>query len=261
MDSSNNSVMCLIKRAESLSGVFGELLKQTNDLLAESHHVDQVMINCCKFRDDQLLKHLVEHITDQDQLQLLRENAELKSTVDEYQAGIEKIMSKYKEHCNSDVLNETYSLREKYINQLESIVRCQDERIEHMAKVMKMSADLDERESTDIQRTIRQLASENEEMRRKLQISCNGDEDAFKQNAPHRSECSTQMDLMDLSDFSDAASQCSFDSFMTCLSFAGIDTSSSSCSSIVNEIDVNRFIDEALQLGEQGEKVPQPKQT
>lgn len=249
----------LIQRAQNLAGSLEDLIAKADVLLLEAKEADDQLSNCANFRDENLLKHLAVKNTDEAQMQILRDNAELKATADEFRGGIEQIMTKYREHCDGDMFSESYQLRERYMTGLAAIVQHQNERIEQMAEVMQLTVELEDRASDSNQKIIRQLYGENEKMRRQLQISC-GDQ-LFPQGALGSSESSTQFDLSQSTD-PDASGETSLDSlesFLSCLSTKGFDdddSDNSSAKSGVSQLEVNRLIDEALAEGI--EELPSP---
>ncbi|XP_017031632.1 FGFR1 oncogene partner 2 homolog [Drosophila kikkawai] len=239
----------LIRKARGLACSLDDLIDKADALLLEAKNADEDMMNCYNFRDENLMKHLSEHNTDEVQMQLLRDNAELKATAEEFRSGTEHIMAKYREHCDGDMFIDTYHLREQYMAGLAGIVQHQNERIEQMAEVMKMIVDLEDRASDGNQQVIRQLSVENEQMRRQLQINC-GDP-LFRQGSLGSSESSTQFELSLSSDpdASGASSLDSLESFISCLSTTAngeLDSDNSSGRSEVSQLEVSRLIDEAL---------------
>ncbi|XP_020818537.1 uncharacterized protein LOC110191893 [Drosophila serrata] len=239
----------LIRKAKGLACSLEDLMDKADALLEEAKSANEDMMSCCDFRDDNLMKHLSEHNTDEVQMHLLRDNAELKATAEEFRNGIEHIMAKYREHCEGDMFTDSYQLRERYMAGLADIVQNQNERIEQMADVMKLMVDMEDRASDDNQQLIRQLSEENDQMRRQLQINC-GDP-LFRQGSLGSSESSTQfeMSMSTDPDASGASSLDSLESFISCLStIANDEGDSDNCSrsSEVSQLEVNRLIDEAL---------------
>lgn len=243
-----------MKKTHELVSGLDEMQVTTDSLISLGESVNQDLVNCSKYRDELVLKHLTEHSKDDQQVMLLRENAELRNTVDEYQKGIELIMSKYREHSDGNIFDDTYAVRERYVSGMSKIVDDQDARIEHMLQMMKLTADLEEIDSEGNQRIIRQLTGENEEMRRQLQIS-NADP-MLQQGSLNSSESSTQFEMTDTPDpepdqdpdtSGGASSLSSLESFISCLS-RGIDDgeASSSSHSVISQLEISRFIYEAL---------------
>ncbi|KAM8707416.1 hypothetical protein ACLKA7_011492 [Drosophila subpalustris] len=226
----------LTGKAQKLSKELHQLLKKSTVLLADSQNVDQRIIESCGVQDDQLLKNLVKYCNDDERIHELLENAELKQTLEEYKAGIEHIMEKYKHHCNGNILNERYNLRAKYVAGLQAIANNLDRRIEEMTLIMMFTVGLEEHSSIENQRIITKLQRENETMRRQLQIG----KDCFQQHKPVQIDASTQLDIgndlpkesanatitnsvCNFDSDSDSDSDCaeSFHSFVTCFSFSG----------------------------------------
>ncbi|XP_017118885.1 FGFR1 oncogene partner 2 homolog [Drosophila elegans] len=237
----------LINGAKHMTENLGELEIRTDELLNEAEHVNQDLANCRMFREEQLLKHLATNNSDEEQMEMLRDNMELKVTAEEFHQGIELIMDKYRQHCEGDMFVDSYQLRERYMARLEQVVKEQDARIEHMVEVIKLTAELEDRSSDENQGIIRQLIGENEQMRRQLQIS--SADQIFHQGSLGSSESSTQIELSASTDpdASGTNSISSLESFLSCLSPVNMDDDDcSSSSSLVSQLEVNRFIEEAL---------------
>ncbi|XP_017009107.2 FGFR1 oncogene partner 2 homolog [Drosophila takahashii] len=236
----------LIQRTMDIAVSLAELEARTDELLIDAEKVDQDLANCRKFREEQLLKYLAETNSDEEQMQMLRENMELKETADEFYTGMALIMEKYREHSEGDMFIDSYQLKERYLAGLAEVVRAQDARIENMLELMKITADLEDRSSDENQEIIRKLSGENEQMRRQLQISST--DEVFRQGNLASSESSTQFEP---SDSMEANSICSLESFLSCLSPSYMDDGNedddgSSSSSLVSQLEVIRFIEEAL---------------
>ncbi|BFF92184.1 FGFR1 oncogene partner 2 homolog [Drosophila madeirensis] len=230
----------LIQEASNLTDGFGELIVQIDGLLHEALIVDSKIVDSCKYRDEQLIKHLAEHSKDETQALALRENMELKATVEEYHNSIQTIVAKYKEHCQGDMLLESYNIREKYMAGLEQIVNGQGSRIDLMSDMMKALAHMSDLEGEENQELIRRLCGENEMMRRQLQISHAGS--VFSRGPNATNESATQFDRNDWN-----PDDSSMDSFLSCLSHGGEESdSSSSSSSVISQAEVNRFIQQVL---------------
>ncbi|XP_034488651.1 FGFR1 oncogene partner 2 homolog [Drosophila innubila] len=252
MSNISKAVNSLTNKAHKLSKNFHELLNKSTVLLADSQNVDQMIIDSCGVQDDQLLKNLVKYCNDDERIHQLLENAELKQTLEEYKAGIEHIMQKYKYHCQGNILNERYNLRAKYVAGLQAIANSLDRRIEEMTLIMMFTVGLEEHSSSENQRIIQQLKKENEMMRRQLQISNNfTGKNSFQQNQPIQIDASTQLDqdneltkdsgsasasasIFKSDSDSDSGSE-SFHSFVTCFSY------SCESQSNVSEIEQSKF--------------------
>ncbi|EDV49017.1 FGFR1 oncogene partner 2 homolog [Drosophila erecta] len=238
----------LIKKAEDLVKCLAELEMKTDELLIDAEEVDKKLADCRSFREEQLLKYLTERNNDEEQMQLLRENIELKETRAEFQRGIALVMEKYREHGEGDMFIDSYQLKENYLAGLEKVVQEQDARIERMVEMIKLTADFDDRSSEKNQQIICQLAGENEQMRRQLQISST--DELFSQGNLGSSESSTQIGLNDslYPDSTRANSICSIESFLSCLSPSHMEDDSeySSNESLLSELEVTCFIQEAL---------------
>ncbi|XP_017067758.2 FGFR1 oncogene partner 2 homolog [Drosophila eugracilis] len=250
-------IEALINKAKDISDSMAELEIRADELLKEAEKVNQDLANCRQFREEQVLKYLSEN-SDKDQMEMLRENIELKETAEEFHQGIKKIMEKFREHKEDDMFIDSYQLKERYLAGLTEVVLEQDARIEKMVEVMKLIAEVEDRSSEENQEVIRYLSRENEEMRRKLQIS-NKDE-PFRQGTLGSSENSTQIELTDSLDPNafGANSISSLDSFLSCLSPSYMENGSpddgSPTSSLVSELEINCFIEEAL--SEKTEELP-----
>ncbi|XP_017101958.2 FGFR1 oncogene partner 2 homolog [Drosophila bipectinata] len=237
----------LLKNSQEIASGLANMEATTDSLIALGESVNQDLMNCCKYREELVLKHLAENNKEDEQMMMLRENSELKATVDEYQQGINIIMSKHRE--NSDgIFDESFAVKERYMNGMRKIVDDQNARIEHMLEVMKLTADLEDLDSDGNQRIIRQLADENEEMRRQLQISTA--DPMLKQRYPKSTESSTQFEASDAADpatLRRASSLSSLESFISCLSKGITDGDASPTgNSLVSQLDIRQFIDEAL---------------
>ncbi|TDG47439.1 hypothetical protein AWZ03_006167 [Drosophila navojoa] len=217
-----DAVTGLIIKAQKVSSNFNDLIQKTTCLLADCESVNKKFFDSCGVQDDQLLKNLVKYCNDDERIQQLLENAELKQTVEDYKEGVKIIMEKFRKHCQQNALGERFNLRRRYVGQLQEMVNNLEKRIEEMTLIMLCSISVDEHNSNENQRIIRQLAKDNEEMRRKLQIytSTNAEsEDYFKQGLPAQADCGTQIELGDMVE-SDSSSNESFGSFVTCYSSA-----------------------------------------
>lgn len=215
-----DAVTGLIIKAQKVSSDFNDLIQKTTCLLADCESVDRKFLDSCDVQDDQLLKNLVKYCNDDERIQLLLENVELKQTVEDHKEGVKIIMEKFTQHCKQNALGETFNLRRRYVGQLQEMVDNLEKRIEEMTLIMLCSIDVDEHNSNENQRIIRQLTKDNEEMRRKLQIytSSKGEsEDYFKQGLPRQADSGTQTELGDIVE-SDSCSIESFASFVTCFS-------------------------------------------
>ncbi|XP_022212599.1 uncharacterized protein LOC111067664 [Drosophila obscura] len=231
----------LIEDASDLVDSFGELIVQIDALLQDAHILDSEIVHSFKYRNEQLIKHLAEHSKDETTALVLRENLDLKATVEEYHDSIQMIVDKYKEHCQGDMLLESYNIREKYMAGLKLIVNGQGERIESMFDVIKALAHMRDLEGEENQELIRRLCGENEMMRRQLQVSQSGS--VFSQGPNETNESATQFDQTDRT-----PDDTSIDSFLSCLSNGSDESnsSSSSSSSVISQVEVNRFISQAL---------------
>ncbi|XP_043657218.1 FGFR1 oncogene partner 2 homolog [Drosophila teissieri] len=238
----------LIKKAKDFAECLAELEVKADELLIDAIKVDQELANCRKFREEQLLKYLTEKNDDEEQMQLLRENIELKETAAEFHRGIALVMEKYREQSEGDMFIDSYQLKEKYLAGLAKVVQEQDARIERMLEMMKLTADFEDRSSDENQQIICQLTGENEQMRRQLQISSS--DELFSQGTLGSSESGTQIgpdDSLD-PDGTRANSICSVESFLSCLSpsHMGDYSECSSNESLLSELEVTCFIEEAL---------------
>ncbi|EDW42049.1 uncharacterized protein LOC6606258 [Drosophila sechellia] len=238
----------LINEYKEFAECLAQLELKTDELLIDAKMVDQELGNCLKFREEQLLKYLTEKNDDDEQMQMLRENIELKATGVEFQHGIELIMEKYREHSEGDMFIDTYQLKEHYLAGLSKVVEEQDARIERMVDMMKLTVDFEDRSSAENQQIICQLAGENEQLRRQLQISTT--DELFRQGALGSSESSTQIGPNDSLDPSASRENSiySINSFLSCLSPSNVedDSECSSNESLLSELEVTCFIEEAL---------------
>ncbi|XP_051862421.1 FGFR1 oncogene partner 2 homolog [Drosophila albomicans] len=225
--SATTTVNGLIGKAQKLSKDLNGLINKSAVLLADSQHVKQRIIDSCGVQDNQLLKNLVKYCNDDERIHQLLENAELKQTLEEYKAGVDHIMGKYRQHCQENSqLEEHYQLRARYVAGLQEIVNNLEKRIEEMALLMMFTVTLEEHSSSENQRIIRQLSEENELLRRQLQISCHPvAKDVLQQAQPAQTECGTQVDaeqdfVSDSESDSDSSSSDSCHSFVTCFSYS-----------------------------------------
>lgn len=216
----SDAMTTLIIKAQKVSCDFNDLLQKTSCLIADCQSVEKKFVECCGVQDDQLLKNLVKYCNDEERIQQLLENAELKQTVEDYKEGVKQIMQKFRDHCQQSALNERFNLRRRYVSQLQKVVDNLENRIEEMTLIMMCSISMEENHSTENQRIIQQLAKDNDELRRKLQIhtSSNGENvDYFRQALPPQTDSGTQIEVGDTQD-SDTCSIGSFGSFETCFS-------------------------------------------
>lgn len=100
--------------------------------------------------------------------EILKENRELKVSLEDYERAMDLIMQKYREHTNSKVLESKLNFKEVYNEKLWKIIREQREKINEMAAVMQRAASIDD--DCDLE-LITRLRLENKTLRELLQIS------------------------------------------------------------------------------------------
>ncbi|XP_075235015.1 FGFR1 oncogene partner 2 homolog [Lycorma delicatula] len=103
--------------------------------------------------------------------ELRQENRELRAALEEHQNALEVIMSKYRQQITHLVQVSKLNLTNMYNSQYTQVIRRQAEKMNEMAAVMKMAAEIDEKNATQGKEVLSRLTTENQGLRELLGIS------------------------------------------------------------------------------------------
>ncbi|KAH0554720.1 FGFR1 oncogene partner 2 homolog [Cotesia glomerata] len=103
--------------------------------------------------------------------ELQAENRELRNALEEHQNTIELIMSKYREHTASLIKSNKINLSSIYNARYANIITNQAEKINEMAAVMRVAANLDEECELKYKENLSKLKAENNVLRELVNIA------------------------------------------------------------------------------------------
>ncbi|KXJ82565.1 hypothetical protein RP20_CCG012827 [Aedes albopictus] len=109
--------------------------------------------------------------------EIQQENRLLKAALEDHQHALEHIMTKYREHTQSKILNtkvnfvEAFSKHQQFNEQKDEVIRQQTQKIQEMAAVMQRASQLDEEKFNQEQEFLSKLITENKGLRELLEIS------------------------------------------------------------------------------------------
>uniref|UniRef100_U5EVB1 Protein aael aael003544 aedes aegypti n=1 Tax=Corethrella appendiculata TaxID=1370023 RepID=U5EVB1_9DIPT len=160
-----------------------------DSILLESENVNKQMESMRQFQDDiDVLNKLARErsnnqlitIINQENPQIReirQENRQLKEALEEHQHALEHIMTKYREHTQSKILNskinfvELYNNYQKIAENKDEIIKKQTEKIQEMAAIMQKASVLDEDKINMEHEYLSRLITENKGLREMLEIS------------------------------------------------------------------------------------------
>lgn len=160
-----------------------------DSLLLESESVNKQIESMRQFQDDIDILNKLARDRSNNQLitiihqenpqirEIQQENRLLKTELEDYQHALEHIMSKYREHTQSKILNtkvnfvEAFSKHQQFNEQKDEVIRQQTQKIQEMAAVMQRASQLDEEQLNQEQEYLSKLMTENKGLRELLEIS------------------------------------------------------------------------------------------
>lgn len=160
-----------------------------DSLLLESESVNKQIESMRQFQDDIDILNKLARDRSNNQLitiihqenpqirEIQQENRLLKAELEDYQHALEHIMSKYREHTQSKILNtkvnfvEAFSKHQQFNERKDEVIRQQTQKIQEMAAVMQRASQLDEDQFNQEQEFLSKLMTENKGLRELLEIS------------------------------------------------------------------------------------------
>lgn len=160
-----------------------------DSLLLESESVNKQIESMRQFQDDIDILNKLARDRSNNQLitiihqenpqirEIQQENRLLKAALEDHQHALEHIMTKYREHTQSKILNtkvnfvEAFSKHQQFNEQKDEVIRQQTQKIQEMAAVMQRASQLDEEKFNQDQEFLSKLITENKGLRELLEIS------------------------------------------------------------------------------------------
>lgn len=160
-----------------------------DSLLLESESVNKQIESMRQFQDDiDILNKLARERSNNQLITIIhqenpqireiqQENRLLKAALEDHQHALEHIMSKYREHTQSKILNtkvnfvEAFSKHQQFSERKDEVIRQQTQKIQEMAAVMQRASQLDEEKFHQEQEFLSKLITENKGLRELLEIS------------------------------------------------------------------------------------------
>lgn len=160
-----------------------------DSLLLESESVNKQIESMRQFQDDIDILNKLARDRSNNQLitiihqenpqirEIQQENRLLKAALEDHQHALEHIMTKYREHTQSKILNtkvnfvEAFSKHQQFNEQKDEVIRQQTQKIQEMAAVMQRASKLDEEKLNQEQEFLSKLITENKGLRELLEIS------------------------------------------------------------------------------------------
>uniref|UniRef100_A0A023EM66 Putative myosin class ii heavy chain n=1 Tax=Aedes albopictus TaxID=7160 RepID=A0A023EM66_AEDAL len=160
-----------------------------DSLLLESESVNKQIESMRQFQDDIDILNKLARDRSNNQLitiihqenpqirEIQQENRLLKAALEDHQHALEHIMTKYREHTQSKILNtkvnfvEAFSKHQQFNEQKDEVIRQQTQKIQEMAAVMQRASQLDEEKFNQEQEFLSKLITENKGLRELLEIS------------------------------------------------------------------------------------------
>lgn len=160
-----------------------------DSLLLESESVNKQIESMRQFQDDiDILNKLARERSNNQLITIIhqenpqireiqQENRLLKAALEEHQHALEHIMSKYREHTQSKILNtkmnfvEAFSKHQQFSERKDELIRQQTQKIQEMAAVMQRASKIDEEKFNQEQEFLSKLMTENKGLRELLEIS------------------------------------------------------------------------------------------
>ncbi|XP_058464074.1 FGFR1 oncogene partner 2 homolog isoform X2 [Malaya genurostris] len=160
-----------------------------DSLLLETESVNKQIESMRQFQDDiDILNKLARERSNNQLITIIhqenpqireiqQENRLLKAALEDHQHALEHIMSKYREHTQSKILNtkvnfvEAFSKHQQFSERKDELIRQQTNKIQEMAAVMQRASQIDEEKFNQEQEFLSQLMTENKGLRELLEIS------------------------------------------------------------------------------------------
>lgn len=160
-----------------------------DSLLLESESVNKQIESMRQFQDDiDILNKLARERSNNQLITIIhqenpqireiqQENRLLKAALEDHQHALEHIMSKYREHTQSKILNtkvnfvEAFSKHQQFTERKDEVIRQQTQKIQEMAAVMQRASQMDEEKFHQEQEFLSKLITENKGLRELLEIS------------------------------------------------------------------------------------------
>lgn len=160
-----------------------------DSLLLETESVNKQVESMRQFQDDIDILNKLARDRSNNQLitiihqenpqirEIQQENRLLKAALEDHQHTLEHIMTKYREHTQSKILNtkvnfvEVFSKHQQFNEQKDEVIRQQTQKIQEMAAVMQRASQLDEEKFNQDQEFLSKLITENKGLRELLEIS------------------------------------------------------------------------------------------
>lgn len=160
-----------------------------DSLLLETEAINKQMESMRLFEDDiDILNKLARERSNNQLITIIhqenpqireiqQENRLLKAALEDHQHALEHIMSKYREHTQSKILNtkvnfvEAFSKHQQFSERKDEMIRQQTHKIQEMAAVMQRASEIDEEKINQEQEFLSKLITENKGLRELLEIS------------------------------------------------------------------------------------------
>ncbi|XP_055625967.1 FGFR1 oncogene partner 2 homolog isoform X2 [Toxorhynchites rutilus septentrionalis] len=160
-----------------------------DSLLLESESVNKQIESMRQFQDDiDILNKLARERSNNQLITIIhqenpqireiqQENRLLKAALEDHQHALEHIMTKYREHTQSKILNtkvnfvEAFSKHQQFSERKDEVIRQQTQKIQEMAAVMQRASQIDEEKFNQEQEFLSKLITENKGLRELLEIS------------------------------------------------------------------------------------------
>lgn len=160
-----------------------------DSLLLESESVNKQIESMRQFQDDiDILNKLARERSNNQLITIIhqenphireiqQENRLLKAALEDHQHALEHIMSKYREHTQSKILNtkmnfvEAFTKHQQFSERKDELIRQQTQKIQEMAAVMQRASQIDEEKFNEEQEYLSKLITENKGLRELLEIS------------------------------------------------------------------------------------------
>lgn len=158
-------------------------------LLLESESVNKQIESMRQFQDDiDILNKLARERSNNQLITIIhqenpqireiqQENRLLKAALEDHQHALEHIMSKYRAHTQSKILNskvnfmEAFNKHQQFSEGKDELIRQQTQKIQEMAAVMQRASQIDEEKFNQEQEFLSKLITENKGLRELLEIS------------------------------------------------------------------------------------------
>ncbi|XP_055531756.1 FGFR1 oncogene partner 2 homolog [Wyeomyia smithii] len=160
-----------------------------DSLLLETEAINKQMESMRLFEDDiDILNKLARERSNNQLITIIhqenpqireiqQENRLLKAALEDHQHALDFIMSKYREHTQSKILNtkvnfvEAFSKHQQFSERKDEVIRQQTNKIQEMAAVMQRASQIDEEKFNQEQEFVSKLMTENKGLRELLEIS------------------------------------------------------------------------------------------